>query len=69
MQQLPQKLILENSLFTNIVMGYIHIEASNKQNTNIYTEVLILNSTFNLIDAQFGSLITVNEGGRLEIDN
>ena len=69
MQQLPQKLILENSLFTDIVMGYIHIEASNKQNTDIYTEVLILNSTFNLIDAQFGSLITVNEGGRLEIDN
>ena len=67
MQQLKQKMLLQNSNFTNIQSGYIHIEASNKQNINILTEIQIVNSSFSLIDAEYGSLLTLNEGGRLEI--
>ena len=67
-QQITNILLLQNSNFQNLVSAFIYIEAANKQNLNITTKVRISNTTFTNINAQYGSLIQVNEGGYLEID-
>ena len=68
-QQMLNKLIIRNSVFTDIISGFIHLEAANKQNSKVFTEVTIYNSTFVSIDSKYGSLITLNEGGILNITN
>ena len=67
-QQIANILLLQNSNFQNVVSAFIYIEAANKQNLNVTTKVRISNTTFTNISAQYGSIIQVNEGGYLEID-
>ena len=65
--QLLNQLIVQNSLFTNITSGIIYIESANKQKLDTPTKVKFINSTFSSINSQYGSLISMNEGGYLEI--
>ena len=67
-QQINKVLLLENSYFQNVVSAFIYIKVADKQNLNVTTKIRIYNTTFTNIDAQYGSLIEVNEGGYLEID-
>ena len=67
-QQIANILLLQNSNFRNVVSAFIYIEAANKKNLNVTTKVRISNTTFTSISAQYGSLIQVNEGGYLEIN-
>ena len=65
--QLSNQLVIENSSFSNITSGIIYIESANKQMLSIPTGVKFVNSTFTLINSQYGSLISINEGGQLVI--
>ena len=65
--QLSNQLVIENSSFSNITSGIIYIESANKQMLSIPTGVKFVNSTFTLINSQYGSLISINEGGQLII--
>ena len=65
--QLLNQLIVQNSLFTNITAGIIYIESANKQKLDTPTKVKIINSTFSSINSQYGSLISMNKGGYLEV--
>ena len=65
--QLLNQLIVQNSLFTNITAGIIYIESANKQKLDTPTKVKFINSTFSSINSQYGSLISMNKGGYLEI--
>ena len=47
----------------------MHLESTNKQNTNLLTIVSIKNSIFDSIDDQHSSLIIVNQGGILNVTN
>ena len=65
--QLLNQLVIENSSFSNITSGIIYIKSANKQMLSIPTGVKFVNSTFTLINSQYGSLISINEGGQLVI--
>lgn len=67
-QQISNILVFKNSHFENVVSAFVYIEAANKQDLSVSTKVRIYNTTFTNIDAQYGSLIEVNEGGYLEVD-
>ena len=68
-QQLPTKVVVSNSIFTNLSSVGITLEASNKQNTNLFAQMNIINSKFYSINDNYGSLIYLNEGGILGINN
>ena len=68
-QQLPTYLTITDSSFTNLTAAMLVVESSNIQNTNLKTLVQINDTMFDNIDDQYNSLINVNEGGQLEINN
>ena len=68
-QQLPTYLTITDSSFTNLTAAVLVVESSNIQNTNLKTLVQINDTVFDSIDDQYNSLINVNEGGQLEINN
>ena len=68
-QQLPTYLTITGSSFTNLTAAVLAIESSNNQNANLATSVQINDTVFDSIDDQYNSLINVNEGGQLEINN
>lgn len=67
--QLTSDIIVENSVFENIVSGEIYIESANKQNKALSSRVYFLNNTFSNIYSSYGSLMVVNEGGYVTIDS
>ena len=68
-QQLPTYLTITDSSFTNLTAAVLVVESSNIQNTNLKTLVQINDTVFDSINDQYNSLINVNEGGQLEINN
>jgi len=67
--QLQSNLTISNSKFKNIKNGYICIESTNKQNTEILTNVVFINSEFDNIEQSSVSLIETEEGSRLFISH
>ena len=68
-QLMTNQVVLMNSVFSDITSGFIQIEAANKQSVGMNTRVLISNCSFSSIDANFVSLIQVNELGELAIEH
>ena len=68
-QQIPIPLVVINSTFTNLISAGITIESSNKLNTVLTTNVIFQNNIFNGINDQTNSVIMVNEGGVVTINN
>ena len=68
-QKLPTYFTISGSSFTDLNAAVIMIESSSTQNDNLTTLVQINDTVFNNIDDQYNSLINVNEGGLLEINN
>ena len=68
-QQLPTYLTITGSSFTDLNAAVIRIESSSTQNDNLTALVQINDTVFDNIDDQYNSLINVNEGGQLEINN
>ena len=69
MHQLPTNVSISNSTFTSLQAAWIVVEASNKQNINLLSNLVIYNSIFTNIDDEYSSLLNVNEGGVLYISN
>ena len=67
--QLPTNLTISDSSFTNIQAGSILIVSSNLQNTQLTSNVHILNSEMNYIGEKSTSFINLKEGGRLFINS
>jgi hypothetical protein len=51
----------------NITNGRIYLEAFNLQNSNLSSKMLINNFTTDNVNAEYSSLILINEGAELEI--
>jgi hypothetical protein len=68
-QHLVSQVVISNSYFTNIQKGSILVEANDKQLISQPTQVKITNSVFDNINQEYTSLLQINEGGRLEIQN
>ena len=68
-QQIKNPLVLNNIVIKNVDHGIIHIESANKQRLEVETKVIFENSTFQTINANYDSFITIREGGNLEIIN
>ena len=68
-QQLPTYLTITGSQFIDLNAATIRIASSNTDNTNLTTLVQINDTVFSNINDQYNSLINVNEGGQLEINN
>lgn len=68
-QQLPTYITISSSQFIDLNAAVIRIESPNTENTNLSTSVQINDTVFNNINDQYNSLINVNEGGQLEINN
>ena len=62
-------IVVSYSTFSNIIGGDIYLEAANKNNFGMKTFVKLQNCTFDNINDNFKSLIVVNEGGNLHIDD
>ena len=67
--QILNPVVLQNSKFTEVTSGTIYLESANKQSSNFSTRVMISNVTFASIDTNFVSLISVNEGSIIEIED
>ena len=67
--QLPNSLQLMSLTLANIIAGRLHVQSTNQQNTDLSTQVSISDSTFDSINDQFSSLITTEQGGRLNVTN
>ena len=67
--QLPTYLTITNSQFTDLSAALILIESSDTQDSSLTTLVQINNTVFDSIDDKFNSFISINQGGRLEINN
>ena len=67
--QLQNNLTISNSRFKNIKKGYIFIKSTNKQNTELTTNVALINSEFDNVEQSSVSLIEAEEGSQLFISN
>jgi hypothetical protein len=67
--QLPNSVIVANSTFVNLTSCQIIVEASNKQNSELITKTSIKSSSFANIQGKYESLLNINEGGLLEVEN
>lgn len=66
--QLENSIAVSNSKFSSISGGEILIESANLQNSDLKTKVDFINSTFLNIDANYLSLMQINEGAVVSID-
>ena len=62
------QIVVSSSSFSNIVGGGISVEAGNKNNLAISTKVKFQNCTFINNNMNYNSLMTINEGGVVQID-
>ena len=67
--QLKTDITVSNSKFSDLKNAGIEIEFSNVQNPLLNTKVKLISNSFDSIISQHQSFISVNEGGRLEVDN
>ena len=66
--QLYNDIIVQNSIFNDLVGWEIYVQAAN-QNSDILTRVNFKNSNFTNIDANYNSLMAINEGAYVTIEN
>jgi hypothetical protein len=65
--QLTNQISISDSNFTDIQAGEIYIESANKQNLTLSTKVGFTNCIFSNVDANYGSLMRINEGADVTI--
>ena len=67
--QMNNHVTITDSEFSNMNAALISVMSSNTQRTDLLTRVQINDTTFDNINNGFNSLVNVNEGGRLDVNN
>ena len=67
--QMNNHVTITDSEFSNMNAALISVMSSNTQRTDLLTMVQINDTTFDNINNGFNSLVNVNEGGRLDVNN
>ena len=67
--QIRNPVVIQNSLFTNIIGGSINFESSNKMRLDLPTQVKFINLTANNLNGNYNSFISAYTGAKLEVIN
>ena len=67
--QMNNYVTITSSHFSDLNAALISIQSSNTHRTDLLTRVQINDTTFDNINNGFNSLVNVNKGGRLEVNN
>ena len=67
--QMNNHVTITDSEFSNMNAALISVMSSNTQRTDLLTRVQINDTRFDNINNGFNSLVNVNEGGRLDVNN